>query len=180
MCLWKVRKWTVVLITLIDGNSSSPKKISLDNHYTLDFPLLRIFVLFFFLCYPVSRTSGSDSFSLCARARVHTHTPHTHARASTRERAHTHMHTHANTSSSSSTPFSSRLLHLSSLHVQTICVITTSQSVFHFLLFFLSSLRLYEYTQQSVDTLCDIMVIFQASFGVCALNGKYDDVFWWW
>ena len=114
MCLWKARKWTVVLITLIDGNSSSPKKISLDNHYTLDFPLLRIFVLFFFCVIPLVARAAVTHFP-SARARAYTHILHTHARAGARERAHTHMHTHAtHASSSSSTPFSSRLLHLSS------------------------------------------------------------------
>lgn len=94
-----------------------------------------VFLSFSFLCYPVSRTSGSDSFSLCARARarVHTHITHTHARADARERAHTHMHTHANTHRHHHLP----LFHLiffifPRLHVQTICVITTSQIRFSF------------------------------------------------
>jgi len=166
------------LITLIDGNSSSPKR------YRSIIIILSIFhccvflSFFFFLCYLfcISRTSGSDSFSLRARTHAHAFT-HTHTRARARARTHTHTHTHTHTrtqhaykhaSSSSSTLRLSRLPHLFSSSRANNCVlITTSRIRFSFSSFLLSNLWLYEYTQQSVDTL-NIMVISQASFGVCA------------
>lgn len=46
----EARKWTVVLITLIDGNLCSPKKTSRDNYYSLSRRCVFIlFFLFFFL-----------------------------------------------------------------------------------------------------------------------------------
>lgn len=65
--LEEARKWTVVLITLIDGNLCSPKKTSRDNYYSLSRRCVLSFSSFYLFC--VSRTSGSDSFSL----RTHTH-----------------------------------------------------------------------------------------------------------
>lgn len=70
----EARKWTVVLITLIDGNLCSPKKTSRDNYYSLSRRCVLsfsscFFSSFFFYLFCVSRTSGSDSFSL----RTHTH-----------------------------------------------------------------------------------------------------------
>lgn len=75
---------------------------------------------FFFLCVIcVSRTSGSDSFSLRARTHTRAHTrARTHTRAHTYTRTHTYIHTytHTHASSSSSLPLSSFFR----LHVPTI------------------------------------------------------------
>lgn len=159
----KFRKWTVVPITLINDNSRSPKKISLDSIIILSifFLLLHIFVFFFkyfsscVIYFCVSCTSGSDSFSL----RTHIHA------TCARTRTLTHRHHHHPIRSSFRVP---------RLYVPTIMwLIIMSRIRLSFTFTFLFSpfpqisgrvARI----QRSVDILRDTTVIFQASFGVCA------------
>lgn len=69
----EARKWTVVLITLIDGNLCSPKKTSRDNYYSLSRRCVLSFSSCFFLLFFIYSV-------LVARAAVtrfpfaHTHT----------------------------------------------------------------------------------------------------------
>lgn len=148
----------------------SPKKISLDNHI-LDFPLLRIFIFFFFffcvLSVLVARAAVTHFPS--ARARTHARTrarAHTHAHTRTHARTHTYIRTHTHTH---------RHHHLSlfpPFFVFTCQQLCINNHVTHpFFILFCSFYQICGYMnipQQSVDALCDIMVIFQASFGVCA------------
>lgn len=172
----EARKWTVVLITLIDGNLCSPKKTSRDNYYSLSRRCVFIlFFLFFFLPFFFIYSV------LVARAAV-TRFPFAHTHTIYPSIYPFHL-------SSFSYFFFARQSHADNHRFLFVCLLffflyTVAHPFFPLSLFFpfpivsfvlsvLSNLWLYEYILNNrLILFCDIVAVFQASFWCSRLTAS--------
>lgn len=136
--------------------------------------ILRRCVSFFLVIYSV----------LVARAAV-TRFPsmQTHTRSYAHTRTHTHTYTYIHSQYIHHLSLFHRLSFSSSWDAPIICMLINhvpSCTPSFFFFFFIKSVIKWIFIQQSTDTFCDIIAIFQASFGVRAWWQVWQCIMWRW